>query len=409
MSAAIAAASASAASAAANTMALAKPEDVGMSRERLGRIGEVLERDIAAGLLPGAVALVARRGRVVHFKAHGRRSPAVDDPMQLDTIFRIYSMTKPIVSVALMMLAEEGRLSLADPLSAYIPAFARMEVETAVGRVPAARPITLHDLLRHTSGLTYEWLSDGPVGRAYLDAGLGQRESTNEAQAAILAGLPLLNQPGTSWDYSRATDLVGRVLEVVSGQSLGEHLSARIFGPLGMMETGFHVPAEYAVRVAEPFPADPETGEAVRLFDVTRRPTLESGGGGLVSTASDYARFLHMTAGGGTLEGVRLLSPATLAYMMADHLGPGVACESDLLPDGYGFGLGFAVRRAAGLAPFPGTAGDAFWMGLAGTSFWIDPARELYGLLMIQAPGRRDHYARVMRQLVYGALTDERG
>ena len=281
-----------------------------------------------------------------------------------------------------------------------------MEDETADGRVPARRPITLHDLMRHTSGLTYEWLSEGPAAKAYLAAGLGRRESTNADQAAILAGLPLLSQPGTRWDYSRSTDLVGRVVEIVSGEGLGAHLARRIFEPLGMMETGFHVPAEFAGRVGQPFPVDPESREAVHLFDVTRVPALESGGGGLVSTAPDYARFLQMLAGGGTLDGIRLLSPATLAYMLSDHLGPEVASGSDLLPEGYGFGLGFAVRRQAGLAAMPGSAGDAYWMGLGGTSFWLDPARELYGLIMVQAPGRRDHYHRAMRQLVYGALTD---
>lgn len=393
-------------SAATNTMALAKPEDVGMSRERLGRIGEALERDIATGLLPGAVVLVGRRGRVVHFKAHGRRSPDADDPMQLDTIFRIYSMTKPIVSVALMMLVEEGRASLADPLSTYIPAFADSEVETEAGRAPAHRAITLHDLMRHTSGLTYEWLTDGPVSRAYAAAGLGRRELTNEAHAALLAGLPLLGQPGASWDYGRSTDLVGRVLEIVSGERLGEHLARRIFEPLGMMETGFRVPAAFADRVAQPFATDPQSGEAVHLFDVTRETTMENGGGGLVSTASDYARFLHMLAGGGMLDGCRLLSPATLAYMLADHLGPSVSRGSDLLAEGYGFGLGFAIRRADGIAPFPGSEGDAYWMGLGGTSFWLDPARELYGLIMVQAPERRTHYAQVMRQLVYGAVME---
>lgn len=389
-----------------DSIAWARPEDVGMSRERLARIGALLERDIAGGMLPGAVALVARRGRIVHFKAHGRRDPARDDPMQLDTVFRLYSMTKPIVSVALMMLVEEGRLSLGDPLSAHIPAFAEMRVAEPGGSVPADRPITVHDLLRHTSGLTYEWLVPGPVTDAYVAAGAGRRSQANAEQATLLAGLPLLSHPGTAWDYGRSTDVVGRLVELLTGATLGEALRTRIFEPLGMMETGFHVPAAYHGRLAEAFPVDPETGEPVELLGVTRPPRLENGGGGLVSTAADYARFLHMVASGGTLDGTRLLSPATLAFMMADHLGPDVRIGSDLLPPGYGFGLGFAIRRARGGAPFPGSAGDAYWLGLAGTSFWYDPAEQLYAILMVQAPGRRDRYRDAFRNLVYGALTE---
>ncbi|WP_375461230.1 serine hydrolase domain-containing protein [uncultured Enterovirga sp.] len=390
-----------------DTLALARPEDVGMSRERLGRIGLRLEADIARGILPGAVALVARRGRVVLFKAYGRRDPQGDGPMQLDTLFRIYSMTKPIVSVALMMLVEEGRLTLADPLSAHIPAFSEMVVATASGdTVPASRPITIHDLLRHTSGLTYEWLVPGPVTDAYLAAGAGRRTQTNAEQAAVLARLPLLAHPGLSWDYSRSTDVIGRVIEIVSGQTLGAYLAERLFAPLGMMETGFHVPPDYHGRIAEPFPVDPDSGEPVQVLDVTRPPPLENGGGGLVSTAADYARFLHMIASGGTLDGARILSANTLRFMMADHLAPDVRSGSALLPEGYGFGLGFAVRRAAGHAPFPGSAGDAYWLGLAGTNFWYDPAEQLYAILMVQAPGRRDYCRDTFRSLVYGAVAE---
>lgn len=390
-----------------DSIAWAKPEDVGLSRERLSRIGAKLEADVERGLLPGAVALVARRGRVVLFKAYGRRDPAAADAMQLDTIFRLYSMTKPIVSAAAMMLVEDGSLRLGDPLSTFVPAFAEMRVAVGDATVEAARQITLHDLLRHTSGLTYEWLVPGPVTDAYLAAGASRRGQTNEQQAAVLAGLPLLSHPGASWDYGCSTDVLGRVIEIVSGETLESFLRKRVFEPLGMLETGFHVPPEYHGRLAGAFPVDPETGEAVELLPVTRPPRLQSGGGGLVSTASDYARFLHMIASGGTLDRRRLLSPATLAFMMSDHLGPGVPIGSaELLPEGYGFGLGFAVRRAAGVAPFPGSEGDCYWLGLAGTSFWIDPAEQLYAVLLVQAPGRRDHYRDAFRNLVYGALTD---
>ncbi|MGA0598578.1 serine hydrolase domain-containing protein [Enterovirga sp. CN4-39] len=393
-----------------DTIAWAKPEDVGMSRERLGRIGDVVTADVEKGLIPGAVTVVARRGRVVHFKAYGRRDPGRDEPMERDAIFRIYSMTKPLVSVALMMLVEEGRLLLSDPLSAFVPEFSdvkvRAERDGCAELVPAARPITVHDLLRHTSGLTYEWMDEGPVQKAYAEAEAGRRSRSNPAQAALLATLPLVAHPGAEWNYSRSTDLVGRVIEVVTGLSLGVALRTRLFEPLGMMETGFMVPPNYQARIAEAFPTDPETGEPQALLDVAKEVAMENGGGGLASTASDYARFLHMLLSGGQLDGVRFLSPRTLAYMTADHLGPEIRIMPDILPEGYGFGLGFAVRRQDGIASFPGSAGDYYWEGLGGTSFWVDPREELYGLIMVQAPGRREHYRRMLRQLVYAAIVD---
>ncbi len=390
-----------------DSIAWAKPEDVGMSRERLARIGERLGADIEAGLLPGAVTLVARHGRIVHFKTHGVQDPATGREMERDAIFRIYSMTKPIVSVALMMLVEEGRLTLADPLSSFVPGFADVEVLEGGTRRPLARPVTIQDLLRHTSGLIYEWVETDPVSRLYSDAKVGRRSRTNAEQADVLATLPLAAQPGTRWDYGRSVDILGRVVEVVGGRTLGQHLAAQVFEPLGMMETAFHVPEAFHGRIAEPFASDPETGEPVALLDIRQPTAQENGGGGLASTAPDYARFLHMLASGGVLDGTRLLSPRTIAYMTADHLGPEVAiAPGDLLPEGYGFGLGFAVRRVAGVSPYPGSAGDYFWTGLGGTHFWVDPAQGIYALFMAQAPSRREHYRRVMRQLVYGAITD---
>ena len=393
-----------------DTIAWAKPEDVGMSRERLVRIGDVVAADIERGAIPGAVTVVARRGRIVHFKAYGRRDPAHDEPMERDAIFRIYSMTKPLVSVALMMLVEEGRLLLSDPLRAFVPECAdtrgRVERDGTVELVAPARDITIHDLLRHTSGLTYDWMDDGPVQKAYAEAQAGRRTLPNAEQAALLATLPLVAHPGAEWNYSRSTDLVGRVIEVVTGLPLGVALRSRLFEPLGMMETGFVVPPNYQARIAQAFPTDPETGEPQVLLDVAKEVAMENGGGGLASTASDYARFLHMLASGGQLDGTRILSPKTLAYMSADHLGPEVRIMPDILPEGYGFGLGFAVRRQDGIASFPGTAGDHYWEGLGGTSFWVDPGEELYGLVMIQAPSQRERYRRLMRQLVYAAIVD---
>ncbi|TDR94701.1 serine hydrolase domain-containing protein [Enterovirga rhinocerotis] len=389
-----------------DSIAWAKPEDVGMSRDRLARMGERLEADIADGSLPGAVALVARRGRVVHYKAYGRRDPAHPDPMQRDTIFRIYSMTKPITSVAAMMLVEEGRLDLAAPVSQYLPDFARMQVYAGEGRtVPAKRTITIHDLLRHTSGMTLDWGERDTTGPIYQKNDTARRSRTNAEQAALLASLPLACQPGERFVYGRSTDVLGHVIEVITGEPIAEHLRARVLWPLGMMETGFHVPADFAHRIAGGHPIDPDTRAKTSFIDLTENPPLQMAGGGMASTTADYARFLHMILNGGTLDGVRLLSPATLAFMMSDHLAPDVGNNLDILPEGYGFGLGFAVRRGGGIAPFPGSPGDCFWEGIAGTSFWIDPALQLYAILMVQAPGRRERYRRMFRSLVYAAVT----
>lgn len=391
-------------------IARARPEDLGMSSDRLRSLGERLNEDVQRQRLPGAVALVARHGRVVHFEAYGTRDPNAGEPMQLDTIFRVHSMTKPIVSVAAMMLVEAGRLDLADPLSLYLPAFRHTLVAQVSGerldRIPTVRPILIHDLFRHTSGLAYEWLAEGPTRRLYAEAQTERRDRTNAERCDVLAGLPLLAQPGTRWIYGRSTDVLGRVIEVVADESLGEHLRNRVFAPLGMLETGFHVPSEQWHRLAEPFAIDPDSGAAVTLFDVRRAVAFENGGGGLVSTTTDYSRFLRMVENGGACGGVRLVSPATLDFMLCDHLGPEVEIGPEFLPPGYGFGLGFAVRRTTGIAPFPGTAGDVFWEGLGGTNFWIDRARGLHAILMIQAPGRRAHYRSLFRQLVYAALTE---
>jgi CubicO group peptidase (beta-lactamase class C family) len=389
-----------------DSIAWAKPEDVGMSRERLAGLGERLEADIADGGLPGAVALVARRGRIVHYKAYGRRDPASPDPMQRDTIFRIYSMTKPITSVAAMMLVEEGRLDLAAPVSRWLPDFAETQVFAGEGRtVPAARPITIHDLLRHTSGLALDFFEPGTVGPLYARHQTGRRDRTNAEQAALVASLPLACQPGERFVYGRSTDVLGHVIELVTGETIDEHLRTRVLWPLGMMETGFHVPADFAHRIAGGHPADPDTGTPASFIDLTEEVALKAAGGGLASTAADYARFLHMILNGGALDGRRLLSPATLAFMMSDHLAATVGNNLDILPEGYGFGLGFAVRRETGIAPFPGSPGDCWWEGIAGTSFFVDPAQQLYAILMLQAPGRREHYRRMFRNLVYAAVT----
>jgi CubicO group peptidase (beta-lactamase class C family) len=385
----------------------ARPEEVGLSSTRLASLGDALRERIEAGHLPGAVALVARDGRVAWHEALGRRDPAADDPMRTDAVFRIYSMTKPLVSVGAMMLVEEGRLLLGDPVGRHLPELATMGVAKpdGAGTEFAARPITVQDLLRHTSGLTYEFRGDGPVHRAYMDAKIYRRTQTNAEQVATLAVLPLLHHPGARWEYSRSTDVLGRLIEVVAGQTLGTFLAERVTGPLGMVDTAFHVPARDHGRLAGGFERDPDTGAAVSLLEVREPPRFESGGGGMVSTAVDYARFMQMMLDGGRLGDVRLLSRKTVELMTADHLGP-IPGDGDLLPPGHGFGLGVAVRRERGMAPVPGSAGTFYWGGMAGTTFWVDPVERLTAVLMIQAPGQREHYRMLFRDMVYAAIAD---
>jgi CubicO group peptidase (beta-lactamase class C family) len=384
----------------------ARPEEVGLSSARLARLGDALRERIEAGHLPGAVALVARHGRVAWHEAFGRRDPAAPDPMRTDAIFRIYSMTKPIVSVGVMLLVEEGKLLLGDPVGRHMLELATMGVAMPDGGTDfAARPITVQDLLRHTSGLTYEFRGDGPVHRAYMDAKVYRRGQTNAEQVATLAVLPLLHHPGARWEYSRSTDVLGRLIEVVAGQTLGTFLAERVTGPLGMADTAFSVPARDHGRLAGGFERDPDTGAAVSLLEVREPPRFESGGGGMVSTAMDYARFMQMMLDGGRFGEVRLLGRKTVELMTADHLGP-IPGDGDLLPPGHGFGLGFAVRRERGMAPVPGSAGTFYWGGMAGTTFWVDPVERLTAVLMIQAPGQREHYRMLFRDMVYAAVVD---
>lgn len=387
----------------------AVPEEIGLSSARLARLGAVLVREIEHGRVPGAVVLVARRGRLALFESFGQRDAAGGAPMTRDAIFRIYSMTKPITSVAAMMLWEEGRFLLNDPVGKYLPELGDLKVAVERGEdlelVPAARAVTVQDLLRHTSGLTYEFRGAGPVQKMYMGAKVYRRAQTSTDQIATLGKLPLLHQPGTRWEYGRSTDVVGRLVEVLSGQPLSVFFEQHILAPLGMVDTAFHVPPHHHSRLAQSFAKDPESGAALQLLEVRNPPNFESGGGGLVSTASDYARFLQMLLNGGTLDGLRLLSRKTIELMTADHLGP-ITGASDLLLPGHGFGLGFAVRLHAGIAHVPGSIGQYFWGGLAGTTFWVDPKEQLFALMLIQAPGQRDYYRTLFRDLVYSAFDD---
>ncbi|KIZ47260.1 MULTISPECIES: serine hydrolase domain-containing protein [Rhodopseudomonas] len=403
-------AKAAAQSAAPQTPALphAKPESLGLSSTRLQKMSDALKREIDKGTTPGVTMLVARRGQIGWFEALGKQDPAVDAPMAQDSLFRIFSMTKPIVSIATLQLVEDGELLLDAPLAKYIPEFADTKVGVDKGGklelVALERPITIQDLLRHTSGITYEHTGNGPIHQMYQKARLGSRKISSAEHAKLVAGLPLLCQPGAAWNYSRSTDILGRVLEVITGQSLGALLTARVLAPLQMAETAFHADAANAGRLAQPFATDPWTGDKVKLFDMLEQPAIHSGGGGLVSTTMDYARFCQMLLNGGTLDGTRIIGRKTLELMAANHLESHIPPDNYILPPGHGFGLGFAVRTEPGIAPFAGSTGQYFWSGIAGTFFWIDPAEEMFAVFMSQGPGQREYFRNLLRGMVYAAV-----
>ncbi len=388
-----------------------RPKEVGLSAKRLARVSATFRQDVERNIIPGAVVLIARGGRVGYAEAFGWRDREAEAPMKLDAIFRIASMTKPLTSVAAMILAEEGKLQIAAPVAEYLPELADRIV--GAERVPAQRTMTVQDLLRHTSGLTYATFGDSPVQMIWRDAQLMTPDQTNAELVSKLASLPLLFEPGTTWEYSMSTDVLGRVVEVVSGQDLADFIDARICRPLGLHDTGFAATGERAGRVAEP-QIDPAIGKRPPMHDVIHPGRWASGGGGAVSTAADYARFCQMLLNGGELDGSRLLAPKTVALMASDHLPPdcgyGDTARSRFgalapVPEmGYGFGLGFAVRTAAGRCPLPGSVGEYFWGGVHGTAFWIDPVEQLVVVTMMLAPERRLYYRHLLRPLVYGAL-----
>src|SRR4051812_12918169 len=302
----------------------AKPEQIGLSSVRLQRMSGAFKREVDKGTLPGATVLVARRGQIGWFDAIGRQAPAASAPMAHDSIFRIFSMTKPIVSIGIMMLIEDGHFLLSDPVAKFIPEFADQKVGVEnngkLDLVPLKRPMTVQDLLRHTSGITYDHTGNGLVQQLYQQSRLRSRKISNAEHAVMVAGLPLMCQPGAEWNYSRSTDILGRIIEVASGKSLGAYLTERILAPLQMTETGFHTADANAGRLAEPFANDPWNGDKVQLFNMLEKPVMESGGGGLVSTTMDYARFAQMLLNGGTLDGVRIIGRRTLHLMASNHL-----------------------------------------------------------------------------------------
>jgi CubicO group peptidase (beta-lactamase class C family) len=409
----------------------APPEQVGVSKEKLGRIHDALQENIADGKLAGTVVLVARKGKLIYADAAGFQDKDEGKPMALDSIFRIYSMTKPLVSVAAMMLVEDGKIELTDPVSKFFPAFKGQQVSVArpdgefarmtYTTVPADREMIVQDLLRHTAGLAYgEITLNAPVKDAYTKVGLYQpgvrdydaRDLTPAEEVDRLAKAPLAHQPGAVWDYSLAVDLLGRVVEAASGKRLADFLAQRLFEPLKMQDTGFWVPGAKMGRVAQPLAVDFASGQPIKLIDVSKEPKNDSGGAGGVSTASDYLRFAQMLLNGGQLDGTRVLSRTTVALMTSDHLGARIAApvtpgELLLGTPGYTFGLGFAVRQGAGVAGVPGSPGEFMWAGYAGTYFWVDPKEELVGVYMSQAPSTvRAYYRRLVKQLVYAAIVN---
>jgi len=411
----------------AQPLPLAKPEQVGMSAQRLAKVGEVLKKEVADGSFRGAVVMVARKGKLVYQDAVGMQTASTK--MTTGSIFRIYSMTKPLASVAAMMLVEDGTIQLTDPVSKYLPGFDKLQVSvqskdaagnTTYTLVPQERQMTVQDLLRHTSGLAYgEITQNMPVKEGLAKIGAYRKDMDYEArnmtpaeQIERMAGVPLAFHPGTIWHYSLSVDVLGRVVERASGKRLADFLEERLFKPLKMTDSAFWVPAGKMSRLAESLEKDRFAGRGFPLIDVSAPPKNDSGGAGAVSTAADYLRFCQMMMNGGVLDGARVLSRTTVKLMTSDHLGdfirqtpqPG---ELLLGTKGYSFGLGFAVRTGDGVAGVPGSAGEYMWAGYAGTYFWVDPKEQVTAVLMTQAASpQRAYFRKLVKQLVYQAITD---
>jgi CubicO group peptidase (beta-lactamase class C family) len=392
------------------------PASAGFSPVQLERVSDYFRNEIATGKLPGAVLLIQQHGRPVYFESFGARDIESRHPMTPDTIFRLYSMSKAITSVAAMMLVEDGKLSLGDAVAKYIPAFAELKVgvekpdengKQALQLEPLNRPITIEDLLRHTSGLTYGFYGDSTIRKLYATSGLFDGDFDNALFAERIARLPLAEQPGTLWDYGHSTDVLGRVIEVVSGQSLFQFEKTRLLDPLGMPDTAFYVAdAEKRPRIAEPMPDDRFTQPVAGIKDPTLPRRWESGGAGMVGTIGDYAHFLQMLLNGGTLDGRRYLKPETVALMTSDHIGPETKiARDDLYFPGAdsGFGLGFAVRTAQP-ANTPEPLGMYRWDGVAGTFFFVDPTDDMFVICMMQAPSQRGRIETDLDALIFQAL-----
>jgi len=391
---------------------VAKPETVGLSSARLERLAQAIKQDVDHGRMPGAVVAIARKGKLAYYESFGFVDKASSTPMPKDAIFALASMTKPMVAVAVLMLAEQGDLLLNDPIGNYLPELKDMKVAGPRGIEAAHRQPTLQDMLRHTAGVSYGNRGDTPLHKLYETK---LKSAANQSGAEFLqelGKLPLHYQPGTQWEYSHGLDVTGLAVEAVTKKRLGEFLQERLFAPLGMVDTGFMVPASKQARIAKPLPVDPDTGRPV-AFRVPVTPWQYDCGGGCASgTALDYVRFAQMLLNKGAFEGTRLLSRKTVEYMTSNQLGPNVdVSRLHEFPvehmDGFGFGLGVAVRTQPGIAGVPGTPGEFMWSGAQGTMFWVDPKEEMVVVFLANTPGPvRRHYRELVKTLVEQAIAD---
>jgi CubicO group peptidase (beta-lactamase class C family) len=398
--------------AAGDSLSVAKPETVGLSSARLERLAQAIKQDVDHGRMPGAVVAIARKGKLAYYESFGFVDKAAGTPMPKDAIFALASMTKPMVAVAALMLAEQGDLLLNDPIGNYLPDLKDMKVAGPRGIEAAHRQPTLQDMLRHTAGVSYGNRGDTPLHKLY-EARL--KSAANQSGAEFLqelGKLPLHYQPGTQWEYSHGLDVTGLAVEAVTKKRLGEFLQERLFEPLGMADTGFVVPTAKQARIAKPLPIDPDTGRPT-AFRLPVTPWQYDCGGGCASgTALDYVRFAQMLLNKGTFEGNRLLSRKTVEYMTSNQLGPNVdVSRLHEFPvehmDGFGFGLGVAVRTQPGVAGVPGTPGEFMWSGAQGTMFWVDPKEEMVVVFLANTPGpARRHYRELVKTLIEQAIAD---
>jgi CubicO group peptidase (beta-lactamase class C family) len=397
---------------AADSLSTAKPETVGLSSARLERLAQTIKQDVDQGRMPGAVVAIARKGKLAYYESFGFVDKAANTPMPRDAIFALASMTKPMVAVATLMLVEQGDLLLNDPVGNYLPDLKDMKVATPRGIEPAHRQPTLQDMLRHTAGVSYGNRGDTPLHKLYESKLKSAANQSGMEFLQEMGKLPLHYQPGTEWEYSHGLDVAGLAVEAVTKRRLGEFMQERLFGPLGMVDTGFVVPASKAARIAKPLRVDPDTGRPA-AFRVPVIPWQYDCGGGCASgTALDYLRFAQMLLNKGTLEGTRLLSRKTVEYMTANQLDANVdVSRLHEFPvehmDGFGFGLGVAVRTQTGVAGVPGTPGEFMWSGAQGTMFWVDPKEEMAVVFLANTPGPvRRHYRELVKTLVVQAIAD---
>ena len=395
----------------------ARPESLGFSSERLAKLDARMKALVDAGAVPGVVTYIARHGKVVHQSIYGKADLATGAPLKEDTLYRMYSQTKPVTGVAMMILYEEGRWKLDEPVTKYVPEFKNLKVYKGVDAKgqpilePISRSATMREIMSHTAGFAYGLTTDNPVDKAYRDSGLLGSKDLHEVMVQA-SNLPLASQPGEAWRYSIAVDIQGYIVEKLSGQSLPDFMESRIFKPLGMKDTAFWVPEAKQGRMASLYMYDRQKGavvpaEGFMVLDISKPPTAANGGGGLVSTLGDYARFAQMLGNGGELDGVRILSPSTIKLMAANHLTDAQLAKQPLGP-GVGFGLDFGVVMDPAAAGTPAGKGTYSWGGAAGTWFWVDPENDVVVLGMIQVLGgggvlRLDE---ITQQLIYAALVD---